>query len=140
MISVNLSMIVWMGFALLAVPLGIVEPERPSVIIRELLTRISLVLVPAIWIATKIIQRRHWAIWAGTAVALVMLLATIAAYYLGAPNDMGGLYNYRDPGMSFALATLTIMLAVAQFLSMVVGILAYRANRQSAAWSRQGSR
>jgi serine/threonine-protein kinase len=138
MLSVSAIMMLWMGLGLLAVPFGVVKPEHPSAIIREIITRIVLYLAPAVWVATKVLRRRPWAIWAATGIALMQLLGTLA-FFLGTPNDMGGLYNQRDPGMSFAFATLTVMFTAVQFLTVVVGLLAYHANRQTVAWSQQGS-
>src|SRR5262249_22954766 len=61
MLSVNAMILLWMCLGLLALPLGIIEPEHPYVLVREFLTRIALYFVPTMWIATKIIQRRLWA-------------------------------------------------------------------------------
>jgi hypothetical protein len=91
--------------------------------------------VPAVWLGVKVVQRRFWAVWAGTLFALLVSLANIP-FEIGSPRNFFGLFNEQDPGMSFTFRTQMFLMPTAQLLAMVLGLLAYYANRQSLAWSR----
>jgi hypothetical protein len=135
----NATYIVWYFLGLVAVTLGSLRSDSPSAAGWNLAVPIAFVHAPAVWLGVKVIQRRFWAVWAGALFTLVALLVVIL-FYTVQSHDMGGLYTEGDPAMSFAFRTLTVLFTTAQFLVMVLGLLAYYANRQSLAWSRPSSR
>jgi serine/threonine-protein kinase len=138
LVCFNATFIVWNILGLLAVTLGFVPLDRSSAGSWNLTLVTTCLYAPAVWLGVKVIRRRFWAVWAGVLFTLLVLLV-FGLFSIGPSHDMGGLYTERDPGMSFALRTLSLLLFSVQFLAMVLALLAYYANRQSLAWSRPSS-
>ena len=133
----SLAQVIWNALGALFIAMGLLQPERLSTAFIDIGISVFFFGL-AFWLGVKTIQHRLWAIWSGTVITIVIL--TLATSFFAARtmdlNDMGGLYNERDPGLSMAFALFTLVMDGVPVLAMVMGLLAYYANRQTLAWSQ----
>jgi Protein kinase domain len=119
--------ILWLVCAATLVRLGIVfHLQRPAEFYRDALIVTFGDFVPALWLGWWIREGRLWAIWAGLVTAIVRLCLMSGGLF-GLPPRFGDFYG--NEMMRMAIYVAIINMAVILFVSNLVALLAYHANK-----------
>jgi serine/threonine-protein kinase len=134
MVTVNAIAFITFAVGLLGVVLGVVPVVEREPVAAYALACMVANFAPGIWLGVKTLQRRLWAIWGGNLLTLWEITGT-ALFLVSPQRNLGGMYTFLDPSMSFIFMTYCITFMGYQCVAMFLALLAYYANRQTLAWS-----